>query len=158
MQSEDNAKLVRLIRERRWAALGTLRDNGEPYVSFVAYAAEPDFSGFLIHLSLLAPHTQHILSRSRVSLGISESDAAAEDPQQLGRVTIQGGISEILRETSDYRQARTCYLAHLPEAERLFGFGDFKLFRIYPEEARYVGGFARTRTWSAEQLRNLAQA
>jgi hypothetical protein len=34
----------------------------------------------------------------------------------------------------------------------LFDFGDFNLYRFIPQSARYVGGFARAYTLTAEQL------
>jgi heme iron utilization protein len=44
-------------------------------------------------------------------------------------------------------------LARLPNAEMLFTFPDFVLFRLTPSEARYIGGFARAYTLSPELLR-----
>ena len=52
-----------------------------------------------------------------------------------------------------YLDARACYLARLPAAAPLFEFPDFILFHLVPSEARYVGGFARAYTLTAEQLR-----
>ena len=156
MNLDERARLRQLFLEQRWAALATLCDDGAPSVSFVAYVAEPDFSGFLIHVSRLAAHTQHLLARSRAALGISAPDAGEGDPQLLGRVSIQGEVSVLPRGTPEYSAARTTYLARLPQAERLFGFEDFLLVRIRPEEARYVGGFARAYTLNGEQLRLMA--
>ena len=153
MNVDERMRLRRLLLEQRWAALATLCDDGSPSVSFVAYVPEADFSGFLIHVSRLAAHTQYLFARSRAALGISAPDAGEGDPQLLARVTIQGEVSALLRGTPEYSTARSTYLARLPLAERLFGFEDFLLMRIRPEEARYVGGFARAFTLNGEQLR-----
>src|SRR5690242_11198017 len=69
MHTDELLVIATLIRSQRVAALGTLRDPstglgqaGAPFVSMVAYAAEPDFGGLLLHLSRLAPHTKHLLA------------------------------------------------------------------------------------------------
>ena len=61
MNTEELSVIAALIRSQRVAALGTLRDDC-PFVSMVAYAAEPDFGGLLLHLSRLAAHTRHLLA------------------------------------------------------------------------------------------------
>ncbi len=156
MNHDDRVRLRQLLLDQRWAALATLNDDGDPLLSFVAYVPEPDFAGFLIHVSRLAAHTRNLLARPGVALGVSAPDAGAGDPQLLARVSIQGQVAEIPRGTAEYDAARARYVARLPEAEQLFGFGDFVLLRLQPEEARYVGGFARAYSLSGDQLRQLA--
>lgn len=156
MNTEERVRLRQLILEQRWAALASLCDDGTPWVSFVAYVPERDFSGFLMHVSRLAAHTQHLLVRPRAALGISVPDDGLADPQLLARVNIQGAVSMIPRGSADYSTARDHYLARLPQAERLFGFEDFVLLRLSPAEARYVGGFAQAFSLSRQQLHLLA--
>ncbi|HJZ47325.1 MAG TPA: hypothetical protein VKE41_09175, partial [Roseiflexaceae bacterium] len=84
MIAEELAAIATLIRSQRVAALGTLRDPSThsigseqaaaPFVSMVAYAAEPDFGGVLLHLSRLAPHTKHLLAHPLATLLIHERD------------------------------------------------------------------------------------
>lgn len=149
-------RVRQLLLEQRWAALATLCEDGSPSVSFVAYAAEPGFNGFLLHVSRLAAHTRNLLACPATALGISDPDAGQGDPQLLARITIQGSVVEIPRGTPDYLASRERYLAKLPQAEPLFGFEDFVLVRLRPQEARYVGGFARAFQLTAEQLRQFA--
>ena len=157
MHADEYPRLAQLIRANRWAALATLHERA-PFASMVAYAPEADFSGFLLHLSRLAPHTRNLLADPRASLVISEPDAGGDDPQTLARVSIQGTVVELTRGSSDYTDARERYLEHLPMAEQLFGFGDFMLFRLLPADARYTGGFARAYTLSRVQLEVAARA
>ena len=145
-----------LLLAQRWAAVASLRDDGGPAAAFVAYVTEPGFNGILLHISRLAAHTRNLLQRPALALAISEPDTGRGDPQLLARITIQGSVSVIPRGTPDYRAARECYLAKLPDAEQLFGFEDFVLMRLHPQEARYVGGFARAFHLTAEQLAQLA--
>lgn len=156
MTKEDRRRLIRLLTEQRWAALATLDDGGLPAVSFVACVPEPGYGGFLIHVSRLAAHTRHLLARPRAALGISEPDPGKDDPQLLARVTLQGRVEEVTRETPAYDEGRRRYLAHLPQAAPLFGFGDFVLLRMSPDTVRFVGGFARAHSLSGEELRRIA--
>jgi putative heme iron utilization protein len=155
--NDDQRMRVReLLLEQRWAALATLCEDGSPSVSFVAYVPEPEFKGFLLYISRLAAHTRNLLARPAVALAISDTDSGAGDPQMLARIIIHGSVSMIERGTPDYLASRERYLAKLPQAEQLFGFEDFVLVRLQPQEARYVGGFARAFHLTAEQLRQVA--
>lgn len=153
MKPEELAIVGGLLRGQRQAALGTLRD-GTPFVSMVAYAAEPGFAGFLLHLSRLSPHTQHLLADSRASLLMWEPDRPeVEDVQTLARITLSGAATVLPKDASDYPAARARYLERLPAAAILFDFPDFELYRFVPSEARYIGGFARAYTLTPAHLR-----
>ena len=54
-----------------------------------------------------------------------------------------------------HAHAREAYLTKLPDAEPLFGFGDFSLFVIEPESLRFVAGFGRAMAFKAERLREV---
>lgn len=150
--------IAALIRGQRQAALGTLHA-GAPYVSMVAYAPEPAFRAFLLHLSGLAPHTQHLLRDARASLLICEPDRAeVADVQTLARITLIGEASVVPKDSPAYAAGRATYLARLPAAAPLFAFADFDLFRFVPAQARYIGGFARARTLDYAQLQQAARS
>ena len=155
MKREELAMIGTLIRQQRQAALGTLHEQA-PFVSMVAYAAEPDFGGVLLHLSRLAPHTKHLLAVPAASLLICEGDDGRDDVQTLARITLTGEARPLDPTSAEYAPARACYLARLPAAEMLFSFPDFLLFRFVPREARYVGGFARAYTLTPDDLRSAA--
>lgn len=145
-------RLIGLIRAQRWAALATVGHAG-PMASMVAYAPEPDLSALLLYLSRLAAHTGNLIEQPVASLVIGEPDPGEGDPQTLERVTMTGEVSAISRDHPGYAALRDCYLGHLPAAEPLFGFDDFTLFRLVPEEVRYVGGFAQAHTLDGAGLR-----
>lgn len=153
MKHEDLVLAGGLLGGQRQAALGTLAE-GAPFVSMVAYAPEPEFAGFLLHLSKLAPHTLHLLADPRTALLICVPDGpTVENVQTLARITLVGAAVPLPRDTPDYSAARVRYLEHLPAAAMLFDFPDFDLYRLTPREARYIGGFARAFTLTPEQLR-----
>jgi putative heme iron utilization protein len=153
---EEKHRLRRLLRDTRWVALGTARDN-EPFASWVAFAAEPSLDSFLLHLSHLALHTRYIETNPRAALTLSELDDGRGDPQQLARVSLQGRVTPIGRDDADYARARAHYLARLPTAEQNFGLDDFALYRFLPETGRYVPGFGRVHRLDPEVLRALAR-
>jgi heme iron utilization protein len=155
METQELSHLAQMIRSRRWAALGT-SVNDIPLTSMVAYAPEPDFAGFLMLLSRLSLHTQHLLDNPRTSLAVSELDSGSGNPQTLARISIQGQVEPIPPEDPRFEPLHDHYVRHLPMAEPLFGFGDFILFRLVPSEARYIGGFARAWTVSPDELRQVA--
>lgn len=154
MQPEDRAALKALVEGRRQAALGTL-DAGAPFVSMVLYALErrPGLAPApLIFVSRLSAHTRHLQADARASLLVALPDVGEGDPQALARVTLQCLAHAVPPEDPGHTAARAAYLGRLPQQEYLFGFADFTLFRLEPQEARFVGGFARALSLSAEQL------
>lgn len=152
MENATLAHVRQLIRAQRWAALATVR-NDEPFASMVAYVPAADLSYILLHLSRLAPHTQNLLKNSNASLVIGEPDTGQGDPQTLARVSITGAIAAFLPEAPDYLEAKQRYIARLPDAEMLFGFGDFMLLKLVPRKVRFVGGFAQAHGITPEELR-----
>jgi len=149
--------LKELIGSRAVAALGTLRD-GAPYVSLVLYAPTGDLSGFLIHISRLAHHTQNIRQDPRVSLMIVAAEQAAQDPQTLARVSIQGAAEEIPQASRACEHATTTYLARFPQATRYLELGDFSFFAIRPQAIRFVAGFGRAFSVTPRQLTEIVCA
>jgi hypothetical protein len=157
MKPLDEGRLRRLLREQRWACLGTL-DEGKPFVSWVAYVVDEEGS-LLLHLSRLAKHTRNLLTDGAasptISLAISETDDDRSDPQTLARITLDGVVEVVARDSAAYQAGRECYLARLPDAAMLFDFEDFSLFKLTPQAARYVEGFGSTHRLNGERLQQL---
>ncbi len=153
MTPDERTSLARLLRESRWAALATARDN-EPLASWVAVV--PEDTGFLMHISHLALHTRYLLVNPRASLSFGEPDAdASRDPQTLARVSLQGHVKWIARDGADWEAARSRYLARLPHAAVQFELGDFYLARLVAESARYVPGLGRAHRLDADELQSV---
>lgn len=150
-------QLGRLISGQRWAALATVDEKGRPLASMVAYVPEPGFTGILLHLSQLAAHTRHLMESPWASLAIAEADRGEGDPQTLARASIGGPIQAIPRDSEQYLKGKQQYLARLPDAEQLFGFGDFMLLRLQPRSVRFVGGFGRAFSFSGSDLVTLEE-
>jgi putative heme iron utilization protein len=56
------------------------------------------------------------------------------------------------RRDQDYLGAAEAYVERFPDAQMRFELGDFLLVRFTPEDARYVGGFARAARFSWEDI------
>ena len=154
MNAELTERLAQLVRERTTAALGALRD-GAPFVSMVPYAIAADGSGFVVHVSELAAHTRDMLADARVSLLVTESEGGGKSALGLMRVTVQGVAECIASASAVHAELQAVYLARFPDAEPMFGFGDFSVFLIRPESARFVAGFGQAHSLSAESMAKL---
>lgn len=152
MAKSEHLEQIATMLQQRWAALATVDAQGLPAVSMVAYAPDAQAGALYLHLSGLAAHTKELLRQPVAALAISECDTGQGDPQQLARLTLRGRCSMIARDDSGYTAARACYLQRLPDAERLFSFGDFLLFRFVIEGGRFVGGFAQAHSYRGEEL------
>lgn len=157
LPDEEQQRLRALLETQRWAALATARDN-EPLASWVAFVREDPGHRFLLHLSRLARHTRFIELNPRVSLAVSEADRDPEaNPQLLARVSLNGVMKPVERDAPDFAAARALYLSRFPAAAQTFGLGDFSLFRLTVNDARYVGGFGRAYRVGVEELQELGK-
>jgi len=157
MPSAIQLEVARLVQSQRWAAVATIND-GAPLASMVAYATEPGLAGLLLFLSQLSAHTRNLLGSNVASIAITAPDAGQGDPQLLPRVSLQGTITPIPRDSPGFAPAASRYVERFPDAAMRFQLGDFVMFRFVPDEARYVGGFARATTYTGAQLREAGQA
>src|SRR6478609_7778277 len=107
-----------LVQEVRTAVLLTMR-NGRPFGSHVPYVFGAEWTRIYLHLSRLALHTQHLLADPHVSLFIAEPDGPS------------------------YMELKERYLSRFPQAEMLFGFGDFAIWELRLEDAHFVLGFGQ---------------
>ena len=145
MDVDTSRSLAHLIRSERLAHLATLR-NGGPMASMTLYLAEADFSGFYVHVSRLAWHTQDMQHEGRVALSIAEKDDGRADPFTLMRVSIRGDAVQMAGGPKD------AWLARFPEQAVNFQLADFSFWKITPRDARFVAGFGRIHNLSAAEL------
>lgn len=131
-----------LVQDIRTAVLLTLR-NGRPFGSHVPYVFGADWTRAYLHLSRLALHTQHLLTDSHVSLFIAEPDGPEKNPLALRRMNLQGQAVALSPEASSFDEIKERYLTRFPQAEMMFGFGDFALWELRLEDAHFVLGFGQ---------------
>jgi heme iron utilization protein len=125
----------KLLRAARGATLATILD-GQPFASLVTLACTPGLD-LLMLLSDLSEHTRHLRADARCSLlAVGVPDGA--NPQTAPRVTVTG-LAEVSEDAAD----RQRFLALHPYAALYADFGDFRIWRVRPRAALFVGGFAR---------------
>jgi putative heme iron utilization protein len=131
-----------LTQEVRTAVLLTMRQ-GRPFGSHVPYVFGSDWTRAYLHLSTLALHTQHLLADPHVSLFIAEPDRPGKNPLALRRMNLQGEAAILSRDAPSYNAITEHYLARFPQAEMMFGFGDFALWELRLEDTHFVLGFGQ---------------
>lgn len=151
MESAEALTFRSLLEGQPVASLATLHQ-GEPAVSMVPFALLPRGQGFVIHVSKLASHTNDLLANAAVGLMVMAPPGSTGSPLALPRVSVQGWARQCPRESPEYAAMRACYVAKLPQSEELFSFGDFSLFIIEVRSVRFVAGFGRAMTLTAEQF------
>lgn len=154
MTPDEATTLRTLLTTQPVASLATLHKGG-PAVSMVPFALLPGGEGVVVHVSRLATHTQDMLDHPAVALLVTATLAPGDSPLALTRASIQGHARPCPADATGYAEARQAYLAKLPDAEPLFGFGDFSLFVIEPESLRFVAGFGRAMAFKTDRLREV---
>ncbi|MCX8135324.1 MAG: pyridoxamine 5'-phosphate oxidase family protein [Roseococcus sp.] len=134
-----------LIRAARAATLATQQD-GQPFASLVTPATAPDLS-ILLWLSSLSEHTRHLQREPRCAL-LFTGAPETENPQTAPRVTVTGRAARI-----EDAALKARWLARHPYAQLYADFADFALWRVAPEGALLVGGFARATRLRQAELR-----
>jgi len=133
-----------LMRAARVATLAT-SDAGQPFASLVTPTTAVDGSVLLL-LSDLSPHTRHLRAEPRCSLLFAGAPAET-NPQTAPRVTVLGAA---VPEPDPALKAR--WVALHPYAAFYADFGDFRLWRVRPAAAHYVGGFASAHRLQGAEL------
>ena len=131
-----------LVQEVRTAVLLTMR-NGRPFGSHAPYVCGADWTRIYLHLSRLALHTQHLLADPHVSLFIAEPDGPGKNPLALRRINLQGQAAQLSPDAPSYMKLKERYLSRFPQAEMMFGFGDFALWELRLDDAHFVLGFGQ---------------
>ena len=135
-----------LLSTQRMAVLGTLTDEGAPFVSMVPFAIERTLGCLVIHVSALAAHTHNLQVRARVSLLVTVPERQDLHVHDLHRVTLQGCARMLERESADWRVCKSAYLNRFPDVEFMTELGGFTFVAIDISGARHVSGFGAARS------------
>lgn len=141
-----------LLKTQRVAALGTLDEAGQAFVSMVPFAIDGSSGAFVIHVSGLAAHARNLERTPRVSLLVMQAEVAGEPVHALPRVTLDGLAEVLAVESPAWATARAAYLARFPEVEYMTQLGDFRFVAIAVSGARQVAGFGAARSIEVDEL------
>jgi heme iron utilization protein len=128
------------------ATLASLSDDGGPWASLVTFGALDDGAPVLF-VSTLAEHGRNLQRDPRASLMVAQPSASG-DPLAAGRVTLAGRAT--VPEGAREEAARAAYLAGVGEASIFIGFSDFSLYVLEVERVRWVGGYGRMDSATAQ--------
>jgi putative heme iron utilization protein len=144
-----------LLAAQRVAALGTLADDGQPFVSMVPFAVDPLDACIVIHVSGLAPHTTFLQRCPQVSLMVMQAEVPGAPVHALPRVTLEGRAAVLQLGSPAWASGRDAYLARFPEAQAMTELGDFRFVGIRMAGARQVAGFGAARSLDANDIATL---
>ena len=156
MTPDQIDSLRSLLEQQRVLSLSVLVES-RPYVGLLPYALRQDCGAALIHASGLARHSRGLQDGAPFGVLIYDP-AAGVDPLQIPRVSLQGAVELIPKDSPGYIEGRDAYLARFPSSATTFGLGDFDLYWLHFERGRYVAGFAQAINLNEENLRELAAA
>ncbi len=158
----DEARLTReiraLLKARRTAALGTIDEDGGPFVSMVPFAVDPSQGCLVIHVSGLAAHTRHLHQRPRLSLLVIAPEVHGKPVHALPRVTLDGAAEPLEPGGPEWKASRDAYLKRFPEAEPMTQLGDFRFVAIHVTGGRHVAGFGAARDVDEEEIQRVLRA
>lgn len=130
-------------------SLGTVNEDGSPFVSLVTVAATAPTKMVML-LSGLARHTQNLDKQASSSLLLVEPGGESGDPLAGARMTLSGKTKRMKR--GDDGEVRQLFLEKHPSASMYADFGDFAFFEFEIAEVHLVAGFGRIETIPASKL------
>lgn len=145
--------LRNLLQSQRVGALGTIGEDGAPYVSMVPYALAPSHGCLVIHVSGLAAHTRNLQARPHVSLLVMQSEVPGESVHALPRVTLAAVAKVLSPGSRDWQKCKAVYLARFPETKPMTQLSDFVFVAVEVSSARHVAGFGTARSIDDEEVR-----
>lgn len=144
--------LRQLLQTQRVAALGTLNDDGTPFVSMVPYAIEAASACLVLHVSGLAAHTGNMLARPTVSILVMQAEVSGEAVHALPRATLDGSAKLLVPESAHWLACGAAYLDRFPEAEPMTALADFSFVAVEVNGARQIAGFSAARSVDADEV------
>jgi putative heme iron utilization protein len=156
MEPADQELLIELLTQQRVASMSVLVED-KPYIGMLPFVMSADFGAALIHASRLARHTAGLVPDAPFGLLVQEPDHWKANPSQLARVSFQGAVHPLNRDGAAYETGRALYLEKFPKSKITFQLGDFRLYELRVETARFVAGFGKTFDLMPAELEQLSQ-
>lgn len=127
------------------ATLASLTADGDPWASFVTYGLTDGAP--VLCVSRMAEHGRNLAGDQRVSLSIVAPQSQT-DPLASGRITLAGVVEQPAGE--ELIAARGAHLASVPAAKYYIEYSDFTLWVMRVRRVRWVGGYGRMDSATAE--------
>lgn len=140
-----------IVASATHGTLGSLSDDGTPWASLVTYGVMDDGSPVFC-LSTLAEHARNLEQNRQASLMVVDPFHTGE-VLAGGRVTLAGKVKRS-DEHPDEASARAAHLEAVPSAAMYADFNDFSFWILEVDRVRWVGGYGRMDSATAEDYRN----
>jgi putative heme iron utilization protein len=132
--------------------LATVDGAGNPNASYAVHVVDGQ-GRFHIYISELAAHTRNLRVKPWASVLFIEDESRARNLFGRKRLTCECRAELLCRGSDEWGEIMEGFVAkHGKFMEMLKGLEDFRLFRLIPEKATYVRGFAQAYELNGEQL------
>ncbi|OZE97048.1 HugZ family pyridoxamine 5'-phosphate oxidase [Rhodococcoides fascians] len=127
------------------ATLASLTADGDPWASYVTYGLLGGSP--VLCVSRMAEHGRNLHGDRRASVSIVAPETAS-DPLAISRVTLAGRVDAPIG--SELDAARAAHMDAVPAAKYYIDYSDFSLWVLRVERARWVGGYGRMDSATAD--------
>ena len=125
--------------------LATLTSGGDPWASFVTYGLLGGAP--VLCVSHMAEHGRNLAGDPRASIAVV-APTTDSDPLANGRITLAGFVEHPTGD--ELEAAREAHMAAVPAAKYYIDYSDFALWVLRVERVRWVGGYGRMDSATAE--------
>lgn len=155
MSRDPRENLDALLDCARTAHLATLDQEGAPALGVAPFVRD-DRGAFHVFLSGLASHTRDLLRDPRVAVMVTADEGDTPQPFARTRVTYRCVAEVVPREAPEFAAGLDALEERFGAIVRqLRGLGDFVLFRLVPQQGRFVQGFGQAFDLAGDGLREL---
>ena len=146
-----------LFAAMRSLHLATVDGSGMAEASYAPYVVHD--GALFVYLSALAAHVANLRATRSAAILVVADESASEEIFARARFGARCAVVEIPRESESWEQVLDRFEARFgATATMIRPLTDFALFRLQPEEARVVAGFARAGTLDAPRLTRVLAA
>ncbi|MCF6235983.1 MAG: pyridoxamine 5'-phosphate oxidase family protein [Gammaproteobacteria bacterium] len=123
--------------------MATVSCHGEPEASYAPYV---EYEGhYFVLISELAMHTRNLIVTDKISLLFIENECEAKNIFARKRVSYQCQALKVERGSDIYNLVLLAFSKKFGKViDVLKTLKDFHLYRLSPQQGRYVAGFGRT--------------
>lgn len=155
-ETDIHTEIRALIDAQRSLHLATRASDGEPEASYAPFVSDAD-GNFYIFVSELTRHTRNLLQHPRLSVLLIEPEADASQVFARRRVSYECVAEIVDRDDPQWQTRLEAFEERFgPVIEMLRGLTDFYLFRLVPQNGRFVKGFGQAYTIDAETIEHIS--
>ena len=135
--------------------LATTSLEGNPHASYAPFVMDPQ-KNFYILISDLATHASNLKTTGKGSILLIEDETKSDNIFGRKRLNFECSITIIDRESQEWSGIADRFQERFGKIiEVLRNLKDFNIFKLTPNEGRFVTGFAKAYKISSEDLNNL---